>query len=112
MASILWEETMSMSDSIFIDSNVWLYAFVASDPEKHEISAGLITSTNQQIVISTQVLNQVSVNLLRKANVDEAFSRYFIKDAYSKYRIADIASATCVSASMLRETASLSSWVH
>ena len=85
-----------MPDNIFMDSNIWLYTFVATEPEKHEISAELITSAHPRIVISTQVLNEVSVNLLRKANVDEAFIQNFIRDAYSKYQIADIGSATCI----------------
>lgn len=97
-----------MPDNVFMDSNIWLYAFVATELEKHEVSAELITSARLRIVISTQVLNEVSVNLLRKANVDEAFIQNFIRDAYSKYRIADIGSATCISASILRERSSLS----
>ncbi len=59
-----------MSDKIFIDTNVWLYALIESDEslEKHHKAKQCIANT-ENIIISTQVVNEVCVNLLRKGTV-------------------------------------------
>jgi predicted nucleic acid-binding protein len=67
-----------MPDNIFFDSNVWLYAFIAGEEGKHDVAAQLITCHAKHIIISTQVLNEVSVNLLKKANVNETFIQNFL----------------------------------
>ncbi|MDT5060208.1 MAG: hypothetical protein QOH63_667 [Acidobacteriota bacterium] len=50
----------------FIDTNVWLYAFIQSqDQDKTVIAKTTIESS--EIVISSQVINEVCVNLIKKA---------------------------------------------
>ena len=52
----------------FVDTNIWLYAFIATqDARKHAIAKEIIET--QQIVLSVQVLNEISVNLLKKAQM-------------------------------------------
>jgi predicted nucleic acid-binding protein len=46
-----------MPDNIFLDSNVWLYALIAGEENKHEVAARLITRHAKHVIISTQVLN-------------------------------------------------------
>lgn len=60
-----------MSDKIFIDTHIWLYALIESDHclEKHHKARQCIAAM-ENIIISTQVVNQVCVNLLRKGNTD------------------------------------------
>jgi predicted nucleic acid-binding protein len=55
-----------MSAKCFVDSNIWLYAFMDSNSEKRIAALHLIESTDA--VLSTQVINEVCCNLLRKAN--------------------------------------------
>jgi predicted nucleic acid-binding protein len=51
------------SISYFIDSNIWLYALIQSqDERKHKIANEVTRSEN--IFLSTQVVNEVSVNLV------------------------------------------------
>jgi predicted nucleic acid-binding protein len=63
------------SQSGFIDSNIWLYRFIINprdaDPiPKQEIAT---TITNyQNNLISTQVVNEVCSNLIRKAGFNNA----------------------------------------
>ena len=49
---------------IFVDTNIWLYAFIANQGlRKHAIAHELVSARG--ICISVQVINEVSVNLLR-----------------------------------------------
>ena len=52
-----------MSDKVFFDSNVLIYAFDQSEPEKNVIARQLIADygTNGNLVLSTQVLQEFYV---------------------------------------------------
>jgi predicted nucleic acid-binding protein len=73
-------------DKIFIDSNIWIYAFISTDDltkhdlTKHEICVSLLEVIYQEkiIVVSTQVINEVHWNLVRK---------YGVKDEEAKLKI-------------------------
>jgi len=53
-----------------IDTNIWLYAFIEADePAKSAAARTLIRKTEP--AVSTQVINEVCVNLLRQANFAE-----------------------------------------
>ena len=68
-------------DKIFIDSNIWIYAFISTDDlTKHEICVSLLEVLSQEkiIVVSTQVINEVHWNLVRK---------YGVKDEEAKLKI-------------------------
>lgn len=93
----------------FVDSNVWLYAFVQSDePAKSATAQQLIQSISP--VVSTQVINEVCVNLLRKAAFTEAQITKLISSYYAKYRVVELDESTLVLASELRQRYSLSFW--
>jgi predicted nucleic acid-binding protein len=38
-----------MTDSLFVDSNIWLYSFIDSYQEKYEISKNLIKSKEENL---------------------------------------------------------------
>jgi predicted nucleic acid-binding protein len=55
----------------FVDTNVWLYALIVNDDaRKHQIAAEIVQGGN--VVVSTQVINETCVNLLRKERRDFA----------------------------------------
>jgi predicted nucleic acid-binding protein len=58
-----------MSEKYFVDTNILIYAHDRSTGVKHERARKLIETlwTNGQGVLSTQVLQEVCVNLRRKA---------------------------------------------
>ena len=62
------------------------------------------------MVISTQVINEVCVNLIRKARFDEDSVRNIIDSFYSKYRVVEISQAEQINASRLRERYGFSYW--
>lgn len=47
----------------FLDTNIFLYAFSANEPDKQKIAKELILLDS---VISAQVINETSVNLIKK----------------------------------------------
>ena len=58
-----------MSDKYFVDSNIWLYAFMDSSSVKRNQAIQIIDAAG--IMLSTQVVNEVCSNLLRKASYTE-----------------------------------------
>jgi predicted nucleic acid-binding protein len=85
----------------FVDTNVWLYAFIEDqDSPKSALASGLIRQSN--IVLSTQVVNEVCVNLLKKARFSEDRLRQLIDSFYDKFDVVDLRRSTFFSASDLR----------
>lgn len=95
--------------SCFVDTNIWLYAFVvADDPSKSAIAGKLIADIEP--VISTQVINEVCVNLLRQAIFSEDQISQLIEAFYGKYRVVELGRSALLEASRLRKAYSLSFW--
>ena len=73
-------EIVAMIDRIFVDSNVWVYLFTKDDNSKYAIVEKFILKNGYQnsLVISYQVINEVSRILVRK-NFSEADVRNVIE---------------------------------
>jgi predicted nucleic acid-binding protein len=70
--------------SCIIDTNIWLYAFLESqDPNKSVTAKKLIMDKDP--VLSVQIINEVCVNLIRKAKVPEGQIRAIASAFYDKY---------------------------
>jgi predicted nucleic acid-binding protein len=95
--------------SCFIDTNIWLYAFIeADDLAKSTIARALIQETEP--VISTQVINEVCLNLLRRANFTEEQVRRLIEAFYEKYLVIALNRSVLLKASQVRQQYLLSFW--
>ena len=93
----------------FIDSNVWLYAFIESqDEDKSRIANELIE--NNQPALSVQVINEVCVNLIRQTEVSEDEIRALIASFYQRYTIIELSREVLVQASRLRGPYAFSFW--
>ncbi|MEQ9482915.1 PIN domain-containing protein [Coleofasciculus sp. F4-SAH-05] len=59
------------SGRYLIDTNIWLYALLQTESgtDKQKIARSIIESKNA--VVSTQVINEVCVNLIKKALMSE-----------------------------------------
>ena len=102
-----------MSDSLgtacFIDSNVWLYGLIESgNPVKSAAARQLIQSVDA--VVSQQVVNEVCVNLLKRAKFSEQQIRDVIASFFEKCHVVEITLLNLLAASELRERHSLSYW--
>jgi predicted nucleic acid-binding protein len=101
---------MPQPDSCFIDSNIWIYALtIQDDPTKTQQADQLINS-HTTIAISTQVINEVCVNLFKKAAFTEAELRDIADDFFVQYTVIEIGQEIIRKASFLREQYRLSFW--
>lgn len=99
-----------MSDkSTFIDSNVWLYAFIQGDKAKHLVAKEAVRQIKSPI-ISTQVISEVCVNMLKKAGRKESFIQELISSFHAQYEVVSLTEEILLKASRLREQYSLSYW--
>jgi predicted nucleic acid-binding protein len=97
------------SNSYFIDSNIWLYALIQSqDKRKHEIANKATRSEN--IFLSTQVINEVSVNLIKKASLNKKEIQDVIKGFYQFCTVLDFNEDILLRATELRDQHQLSFW--
>ena len=96
-----------MSDNVFVDSNIFLYAFTEIDDkskkeeiEKHTIASEIIL---KDINISTQVINEVSSNMLRKLKFSNTEVREFVESCYGRYNIINFSEELFLMASEVRK---------
>jgi len=94
-----------MRDKIFIDSNIFLYAFSDKNISKQIISARIV---KQNHTISTQVLNEVSNNMLKKLNFSNKEIEKFISSCYMQYNIVDFSKEIFIKASIVRDKYNIS----
>ena len=97
-----------MPSNIFVDSNIWLYAFMESTSSKKQIANHLIL--NKNVIISTQVVNEISVNLLKKANYTDHDILTFLKNIQDKYFISVLNFNTLLKGTKVRLQYKLSFW--
>ena len=95
-----------MKDKIFIDSNIFLYAFDSSDIFKNKVASDIIL--NEKNFISVQVVNEVSNVMLKKINLSNIQIKQFIMDCFKKYIVVDITKNTFLKACDIREKYNIS----
>ncbi|MBO3463469.1 PIN domain-containing protein [Aetokthonos hydrillicola Thurmond2011] len=104
---------MGESQLCFIDSNIWLYRFILNPRDtdatvKQQIAT---TITNQQnVLISTQVVNEVCSNLIRKAGFTNTQIQILIEELAQGCEILPVSIETLQTAVKLRDQYSLSFW--
>ena len=98
------------SSKSFVDSNIWLYAFIkdGKNEDKNKVASSIISTAN--IVISTQVINEVCVNLIKKAKFAENNIQELVQDFYANYQVIEFEPTIFITASQLRKNYSLSYW--
>jgi predicted nucleic acid-binding protein len=94
----------------FIDTNIWLYAFSDSQDTHKTQRAKLLVRRTPQIALSTQIVNEVTFNLLRKFQANEHDIQKLIRSLYRKYVIVELDRRILLHASNLRGAYHLSFW--
>jgi len=102
---IFYQEMKQMKDKIFIDSNIFLYAFSDKNISKQNISAKIV---KQNHTISTQVVNEVSNNMIKKLNFSNKEIGKFILNCYMQYTIVDFSKEIFIKASIIRDNYNIS----
>lgn len=102
-----------MSDKVFVDTNVLIYAHDVDAGAKHTVAAGLVRDlwATRVGVLSTQVLQEFYVNVTRKipAPVSRAVARDIVT-SYAVWQIEPIDVDRVREASELEERHRLSFW--
>jgi predicted nucleic acid-binding protein len=89
-----------MSVKLFVDSNVFLYAFCDKELSKQLTAKSIIL--NGSSTISVQVINEVSNNLLKKFHFRENEVSCFVENCYERYSVVNLTQYTFITASKLR----------
>ena len=93
----------------FLDSNIWIYALADNqEASKHSIARQLIVP--ESVVVSTQVVNEVCTNLIRKSEFKEDQIRSLVQAFYEGFDVVSFSLDIINSASNLRERYALSFW--
>ncbi|WP_428354649.1 PIN domain-containing protein [Methyloprofundus sp.] len=100
-----------MQDKVFIDSNIWLYALIQgqTDQDKRAKAKACVVEANE-IIVSTQVVNEVGVNLMRKAGKDNVFIGQFLSDFVATYIVQSQTKEDVLQAASIREDYHFSYW--
>lgn len=99
----------------FIDTNIWLYRLFDDqriDARERQRKLKIATSITDQssLMISTQVINEISANLIKKANFDETQIKAVIQSLYNRCQVVEFSLNILQSASDLRINYNLSFW--
>jgi predicted nucleic acid-binding protein len=81
-----------MEDRVFLDTNVLIYAYSDTEPEKKDIS--LITLERKNIVISTQVINEFVWNMNKKFHVEIELLKDLTDRFFKRFTVSSIEKAT------------------
>jgi predicted nucleic acid-binding protein len=98
------------SERCFVDSNIWLYAFVEGNAPQKTVQAKALLEAIPAIIVSPQVVNEVCVNLLKKAPFSELQVQQLIEAFYTKYEMMEMSKALLLQASALRARFAFSFW--
>ena len=92
----------------FVDSNIWLYALVAGyDLAKTALARRVVQGSCR---LSTQVVNEICVNLIRKAGRTEDEISELIQCLHRQHTVAVVDEEVMLRAVDLRRAYSLSYW--
>ena len=91
----------------FIDTNIWLYAFIqGQDADKNKVARTVIKDC--EIVISTQIINEMCVNLIKKMAFSEIEIQNLIASLHWKYSVFELSQDILLKASQIRDIHSFS----
>ncbi len=98
----------------FVDTNVWLYRLfddkripVAEKEKKRSIATNV---TSVEVIISTQVINEICANLLKKAAFNEQQIKAVIQSLCSRCIVVNLNISILEYASDIRSRYSVSFW--
>jgi predicted nucleic acid-binding protein len=93
---------------IFLDTNIWFYGYVYEQPKKQRRAADLVEEPN--VILSSQIVNELISNLLRKRLMKENDLRDLIDELYTDYLVLEIQKDDIQTASELREQYRFAYW--
>jgi predicted nucleic acid-binding protein len=100
-----------MTDRIFLDSNVWVYALSGQGDKREAIARNFIQGaiSESELVISYQVVNE-TIRILKKIGKREPELRHIIDAIFDTCEVTGFSRESAALASELREAFSVSYW--
>jgi predicted nucleic acid-binding protein len=100
-----------MTDRLFIDSNIWVYALSGQSEEREQKARAFINGAiaDSRPIISYQVVNE-TMRALKKLGKSEAELRQLIGSLFDACEVAGFTKEAALLASEFRETMSVSYW--
>ncbi len=92
-----------MQDNIFIDTNIIIYAFSEDELEKQSTALKLLNSLNNGVLISKQVINELSNIFLKKFHLSSTQVENAILELDSMVTIVDFELSTQIKALHIKE---------
>jgi len=93
-----------MKDNIFLDSNIILYSYSKTESNKSQVANNLIFSHNHnKVLISTQVINEVTNILYKKFKLDSRSIENVILEIDNNFMIVDFSLTTQIKAIKIKE---------
>lgn len=91
-----------MKDKAFLDSNIILYSYSKTELDKNKIANALIFSLDE-ILISTQVINEVTNILYKKFKLDSISIEDVILEIDNNFKIVNFSLTTQIKAIKIKE---------
>ena len=92
-----------MSDKVFIDTNILIYAFSEDEPQKQQIALSLIESVTYDATISNQVINELAKKKKKKFKLSTSAVEDAILELDSLLNIVSFDISTQIKALRLKE---------
>ncbi len=103
------DDIAKKGSTCFVDTNIWLYAFIKTqDPEKTVIAQSVLEIS--EIVISTQIINEMCVNLIKKVIFSEKDIERLIRSLYKRNTVYELSEDVLIKASQIRQKYTFSYW--
>jgi predicted nucleic acid-binding protein len=99
-----------MKDKIFIDTNIWIYLFDSNNHHKQEASQKFIEAHFNNIVLSTQVLNELYNVLSKKLKLNHQKIKDIIIKIVANFDISPITTIEVFKAIEIKEKFGYSYW--
>ena len=92
-----------MKDKVFLDTNIIIYAYSDDELQKQEKANAIIQEYDCQIIISTQVINELSNNLFKKFKLSAKAVEAVILELNDNFLIVDFDLHTQLKAIKIKE---------
>ena len=92
-----------MKDRVFLDTNILIYAYSNDEKQKQRIALELINKYSQNIIISTQVINELTNVLFKKFKIDAPIIEESILELDNIFKIKQFSLTTQIKAIHIKE---------
>ena len=99
-----------MTDKVFIDSNLWIYLYDEKDEQKQNIIKTLISDNFNDILISSQVLNEMYNILTKKLKLEHSEVKEIVVETIANFEVSEIGVLDVVNAMEIKEKYGFAYW--